>query len=215
MAQQVTITSVTANTPVDIYYCNSTSGDCISVATVSVFPYTFDVPDPYDYEDFVIKIIDTQGCIDGDIIYITPTPTPNVTPSLSFTPTQTITQTITQTKTPTQTPTFTMTPTQTQTQTQSPSLTPAVSYHSVGQNLNTFSANSCYDVITTTNYYTYIADANLLPIVGVKIYTTLLNGTLYNPFNGQNRWLKMGWGTDYYAVLIDTSGNILNFVICS
>jgi hypothetical protein len=55
MAQQVEITSVTANTPVNIYYCDSMSGNCVSVATVSVFPYTFTVPDPYDLEDIVIK----------------------------------------------------------------------------------------------------------------------------------------------------------------
>ena len=215
MAQQVTITSVTANTPVDIYYSGETMFSSQYVATVSVFPFTFTVPNPVDYSDFIVEIIDTQGCVDTDTIYITPTPTPNVTPSVSFTPTQTITQTKTPTQTPSQTPTFTMTPTQTQTQTPTPSVTPVVSSHLVGQNLNTFSANSCNDIITTTNYYTYIADANLVPVLGVKIYTTLLNGTLYNPFNGQNKWLKMGWGSNYYAVLIDTTGNILNFVICS
>ena len=36
MSQQVTITSVTANTPVEIYYCDSTSGSCVYVSTVSV-----------------------------------------------------------------------------------------------------------------------------------------------------------------------------------
>ena len=47
MSQLVTISSVTANTPVNIYYCDSTGASCVYVATVSTFPYTFDVPDPY------------------------------------------------------------------------------------------------------------------------------------------------------------------------
>ena len=60
MSQQVTITSVTANTPVEIYYCDSTSGSCVYVSTVSVFPYTFNVPPPYDEQNIVIKIIDAS-----------------------------------------------------------------------------------------------------------------------------------------------------------
>jgi hypothetical protein len=48
MSQQVTITSVTANTPVEIFYCDSFSANCVYVATVSVFPYTFEVPPPYN-----------------------------------------------------------------------------------------------------------------------------------------------------------------------
>lgn len=215
MGQEVVITSVTANTPVDIYYCDSLSADCVSVATVSVFPFTFTVPDPYDYTDFVIKIIDTQGCVDGDIIYITPTPTANVTPSYTNTPTMTSTPTFTPTNTITQTPTNTNTPTNTPTHTQTQTPAAVVSLHLIGQNLNSLSANSCSDTVTLTNYYTYISEADTVPVVGVKIYTTLVGGILYNPFNGQDKWLKMGFGGNYYAVLIDTSGNIANFVICT
>jgi hypothetical protein len=215
MAQEVVITSVTANTPVDIYYCDSTSGACVSVATVSVFPFSFSVPDPYDFKDIVIKIVDTQGCVDGDIIYITPTPTPSITPSLSFSPTPTVTSTITPTNTMTQTPTNTVSPTTTTTNTPTPTTTPVVAYHLIGQNTHTTVANACNDTITLTNYYTYIGDANLTPVVGVKVYTTLSNGVLYNPYNGQNRLRKMGFGGNYYAVLVDTSGNIVSFTICS
>lgn len=215
MAQQVVITSVTANTPVDIYYCDSTSGSCVSVATVSTFPFTFDVPASASTENIVIKIIDTQGCVDGDIIYITPTPTPSITPSLSFSPTPTVTSTITPTNTNTQTPTNTVSPTTTTTNTPTPTTTPVVSYHLIGQNTHTTTANTCNDIVTLTNYYTYISDANLTPVVGAKVYTTLLNGTLYNPYNGQNKMIKMGFGGSYYAVLIDTSGNIVNFTICT
>jgi hypothetical protein len=73
MSQKVTITSVTANTPVDIYYCDSFSADCVYVSTVSVFPFFFDVPPPYDENNIVIKIEDVNGCIDGEIVFITPT----------------------------------------------------------------------------------------------------------------------------------------------
>jgi outer membrane protein TolC len=55
MSQQVTITSVTANTPVEIFYCDSFSANCVYVSTVSVFPYTFSVPPPYDDSNIVIK----------------------------------------------------------------------------------------------------------------------------------------------------------------
>ena len=215
MAQEVVITSVTANTPVDIYYCDSLSAHCVSVATVSVFPFSFTVPDSASTNNIVIKIIDTQGCIDGDTIYITPTPTPSITPSLSFSPTPTITSTVTPTNTITQTPTNTVSPTTTTTNTPTPTTTPVVAYHLIGQSTHTTTANTCNDVVSLTNYYTYISDANLLPVVGVKIYTTLSNGTLYNPYNGQNRLRKMNFGGSYYAVLVDTSGNIVSFTICS
>jgi hypothetical protein len=214
MAQEVTITSVTANTPVDIYYCNSTSGSCVSVGTVSVFPFSFTVPDSASTENIVIKIIDTQGCIDGNIIYITPTPTPTITPSLSFSPTPTVTSTITPTNTNTKTPTNSVTPTFTPTNTTTPTTTPVVVLHSIGQTPQSTSGSTCGDIVTLTNYYTYIAEANTIPVVGAKIYTTLLNGTLYNPYNGQNKWLLMGFGQYLYAVLIDTTGNISDYALC-
>ena len=102
MSQQVTITSVTANTPVDISYCYANSGSPVYVATVSTFPYVFDVPDPYDLADFLVVIDDTQGCLYSQEVYITPTPTPSITPSQTITPT--VTTTPTNTPTPTSTP---------------------------------------------------------------------------------------------------------------
>lgn len=62
MSTLFTITTITANTPVDIYYCNSMSTSCVFVTSTSVFPYQFSVPDPYDETDFVVKIIDSQTC---------------------------------------------------------------------------------------------------------------------------------------------------------
>jgi hypothetical protein len=215
MSQQVIITSVTANTPVNIYYCDSYSASCVYVATVSTFPFEFNVPDPYDTVDFVVKIVDTQGCIDGNVVLITPTPTASHTPTPTITPTQTITQTPTESVTPTISPTQSATPTITPTFTPTPSLTPAIATHPIGQVLSPNSANTCSDTITVNNYYTYISEANSVPVIGVNIYTTKVGIVLYNPFNGANRWIKMGFGADYYAVQINTSGKINNFVICS
>jgi hypothetical protein len=70
MSRQVTIYSMTANTPVNIYYCDSMSANCVSVSTVNTFPYTFNVPPPYDQESIYVKIIDCKGCEQGKIITI-------------------------------------------------------------------------------------------------------------------------------------------------
>jgi len=214
MSEIVTITYVTANTPVDIYYCDSMSASCVFVSTVSVFPYTFEVPPPYDEQDIVIKIIDDQGCIDGEIIPITPTPTPNTTPTPTQTATNTATPTQTSTQTSTQTPTFTPTSTQTPTYTPTPSVTPAVASHKIGQSTYTNPANCCTDTLTVQSYYTYINQANLVPVNGANVYTTLANGTLYNLYNGQDKYILMEWGGQYYAVKIDSNGKISDFILC-
>ncbi len=214
MSQQVTITSVTANTPVEIYYCDSTSGSCVYVSTVSVFPYTFDVPPPYDDNNIVIKIVDTQSCVDGYVIPITPTPTSTQTSTPNITPSYTPTNTSTPTDTPTNTPTNTITPTETPTNTPTPTTTPVISIHPIGNLVSASSANTCSDVMTLTNYYTYIAQANLVPVVGVTVFQTVVSGTLYNPYNGGDRYIKMGWGSDFYVVKINAQGEIVEYEIC-
>jgi hypothetical protein len=214
MSQLVTITSVTANTPVDIYYCDSFSANCVFVSTVSVFPYEFNVPSPYNETDFVIKIIDTQGCNVGDRVLITPTPTSSVTPTITPTQTQTPTMTQTPTQTLTQTPTNTQTPTITPTNTRTPTPTPVVAIHYVGKNSFTTSASTCNDLMTILPYYTYLSEANLIPVIGVTIYTTTSNGVLYNPFNGENKFIKIKFGNDFYVVQVGNDGKILSFEIC-
>ena len=214
MSQEVTISSVTANTPVDIYYCDSMSASCVYVATVATFPYTFDVLDPYDNGNFVIKIVDTQSCETGQIIEVTPTPTPTTTATPTPTPTVTPTQTSSTTPTPTVTPTNTVTPSITPTITSTPTATPVIAYHVIGTNLSISSANTCSDTVTIVNYYTYISQANLVPVNGAIVYQTNVGGTLYNPFNGGNRYILMGFGSDYYIVQINASGSIVNFEIC-
>lgn len=215
MSQLVTITSVTANTPVDIYYCDSFSASCVFVSTVSVFPYEFNVPSPYDEEDFIIKIIDTQGCDVGDTILITPTPTSNVTPTVTQTPTETATQTPTPTVTQTQTPTQTGTPTQTPTNTSTPTQTPVVASHYIGQNSYTISGSVCNDIMTILPYYTYLSESSTTPVSGATVYETSVNGVLYNPFNGGGNYYKMTFGENYYVVRINTNGEIISYDICS
>lgn len=214
MSQQVTITSVTANTPVEIYYCDSTSGSCVYVSTVSVFPFTFDVPPPYNETNIVIKIEDVNGCVDGELIYITPTPTPSITPTMTKTPTQTPTQTHTSTTTSTITPTPTTTITTTPTNTPTPSVTPVISNHIIGQNSFVTSGSTCIDTVSLTNYYTYISESNTVPVIGAKVYATSVNGVLYNLVNGDNRYLKMNFGGVFYIVQINSVGEIIDFGIC-
>ena len=214
MSQEVTITSVTANTPVEIYYCDSTSGSCVYVQTVSTFPYTFNVPDPYDFVDFVIKIVDTQGCIDADVVYITPTPTPSQTPTQTITPRVTTTPTNTSSQTPTTTPTITVTSTVSPTVTPTPSVTPVIASHLIGQNTYITTDDACNDTITSTNYYTYISQSNLVPVIGAKVYVTSVNGVLYNVYNGNNRWIQMRFGSNYYAIQINIIGDIIDIASC-
>lgn len=214
MSQEVIITSVTANTPVDIYYCDAMSGNCVYVSTVSVFPFTFNVPSPYDEENIVLKIVDTQGCIDGEVIQITPTPTPMVSPS--FTPTQTYTPT--NSPTPTETPVNTITPTQTititPTTTPTMTTTPVISLHAVAKDYSSTATNACSVPMSIVNYYTYISEANLVPVIGAVVYTTAVNGVLYNPYNGLNKFRKMIFGGTEYAVQINSQGQIVSFVSC-
>jgi hypothetical protein len=54
----------------------------------------------------------------------------------------------------------------------------------------------------------------LVPVIGATIYQTLVGGTLYNPYNGGNKYLKMGFGVNFYVVQINTSGNIMSFQLC-
>ena len=152
--------------------------------------------------------------MDTEVVPITPTQTASVTPTITQTPTNTPTETTTPTVTPTMTQTQTMTQSQTQTQTPTPSVTPVVSIHAIGQNIFPSSANTCSDTMTLDNLYNYINEANTIPVVGVKLYNSLYNGTLFNPFNGGNGFVKMNWGGDLYAVQINTSGTIMSYVLC-
>jgi hypothetical protein len=206
MSQFVTIQSVTANTPVDIYYCNSGGGDCQFVASVATFPFSFYVPSPYSESTIVIKIEDTQGCIDEIPIDITPTPTPNVTKTPTMTPTPSYSPTLSPTQTPSMTPTNSPTTSNTATISSTPTATPLVVFHPT--------ADSCSSPLNLTGYYTYISEANLVPVVGATIYQTLLNGVLYNPLNGGGNTYIISFGGTLYQVVIDSQGKIVSFSLC-
>lgn len=206
MSRIVTISSVTANTPVDIYYCDSLSASCVFVSTVATFPYVFTVPSPYSESSFVIKIIDTQGCIDGEVIALTPTPTPNVTPTLTASPTFTPTQTTTPSQTTTQTQTQTQTPSQTPTNTPTPTKPSTVVLH--------LFADTCTSSVGSTGLYTYQVDADLIPVIGVTVYQTVAGGTLFNPFNGGNNFHILQFGGTLYQVQISPAGQIVSFISC-
>ena len=133
MGVQVTISSLTGNSPYDLYVCDTSLTACTYVVTFSSPPYVFDLPAPYDTaSDFCIKIVDAEGCWivscktpSGTPIVITPTPTKTITPTPTITSTPTLTPTVTPGLSPTETPTPTPTPTPTITSTQTPTVTPS------------------------------------------------------------------------------------------
>ena len=147
------------------------------------------------------KLVWNKGVV---IKIVAPTPTPTITNTQ--TPTTTPTQTIT--------PTNTTTPTTTPTKTPTPTPTPVVAYHLIGSQLSVSSASTCSNSMTIVNYYTYISQANTVPVNGAVVYQTLTNGVLYNPYNGGNKYIKMKFGNSFYIVRINSSGSIIDFALC-
>lgn len=214
MSQQVSITSVTANTPVNIFVCEANGSGCTYVATVEVFPFQFEVDDTYSTQNFIIKIIDTAGCEDQVPILITPTPTPSLTPFPTVTPspTTTVQPTTTQTLTPTRTPGSTPTPTLTTTPT--PTATSLVYAHRIGRFTYPMPASACLDTLLLTSYYTSYIETPTIPVVGARVYQSTFGGTLFSPINQNNQWRIMVFVGVNYAVQVDTSGYITDFVAC-
>jgi hypothetical protein len=88
MAIQVTISSVTGQSPYDIYICQTGGTGCFYMATISSVPYVFDIPAPYNTSSaYMLKVIDNNGCVIIGIepvttcLNVTPTPTPTNTPT--------------------------------------------------------------------------------------------------------------------------------------
>jgi hypothetical protein len=214
MSKYVTIESVTANTPVDVYYCDSMSAGCIFVSAITFSPFSFVVPSPYSDTDFVIKLVDSQTCVDGEVILVTPTQTQTNTPTQTPTNTITPSPTITQTTTPTQTPTTSVTTTVTPTTTPTVTPSPTIICNTIGQSQFDLSSNACSDSMTIVCLFNYISDATITPIIGITLYQTSVNGVLFNPYNGNNKWIKMSWVSGLYAVQINSNGEILDFVSC-
>lgn len=216
MSVLITIVSVTANTPVDIYYSGVTDlAPVLSVSGASSFPLSFTVPSPVDQNTFLVRIVDSESCVDDEFVFITPTPTPSFTPTPTLTPTVTQTETQTSTPTPTETVTNTPTTTETPTNTPTPSSTPIIGIHQIGV-FGTFptSGGACTDTLSTTTYFNYLSGATSAPVVGATVYTVEVGSQLFVPFNGGGNWLLMNWSDGTYSVQIDASGNIMDFVVC-
>lgn len=136
MPVQVTISSLTGNSPYQLYVCDTTLTACTYVVTFAYPPYVFNLPAPYDTaSEFCLKVIDADGCwitqcktSGGTPVAITPTPTksptPTPTPTKTTTPTPSVTSGLSPTPTSTPTETPTQTPTETPTNTPTPSITP-------------------------------------------------------------------------------------------
>lgn len=214
MSQTVTIPSITANLPFDVYYCDNLGGNCVYVATVASAPYTFDVPNNYSSADFVIKIIDVAGCITTETLFITPTPTSSNTPTPTPTVTTTVTQTPTSSNTPTPSTSVGASPTPTASNTPTPTPTTLVYAHQIGRNIYVNSVDACLDTLLDDYYYTSYVATPSMPVNGATVYQTNVNGSLFNPVNQGNRWRKMVFGPNTYAVQIDSSGIIINFTLC-
>jgi hypothetical protein len=68
--------------------------------------------------------------------------------------------------------------------------------------------------MTILPYYTYISESNSVPVIGATVYETVVNTTLYNPHVGENKYIKLQFGNDFYVVQIDNNGEIISFEIC-
>jgi hypothetical protein len=191
------------------------SANCVYVTSATTYPVTFFVPDSASTTNFVIKVIDENNCEVGKTVYITPTPTSSLTQTPTPTLTQTPTQTQTLTNTPSYTPTHTLTPTNTPTLTQTPTPSSVAAGYFVGKNVFSTITNVGDDIITQTQYYIYISDAYSFQIIGVIVYTTNINGVLYNPVIGNNNFIKMKWGNDFYSIQLNNIGQIIDFSLCN
>lgn len=64
MAVQVTINSITGQSPYEIYICQSNGSGCFYVTTITTTPYVFDIPSPYDTSSsYMLKVVDAYNCV--------------------------------------------------------------------------------------------------------------------------------------------------------
>ena len=63
MAVQVTISSITGQSPYDVYICQSNGSGCFYISTITTTPYVFDIPSPYDTSaSYQLKVVDANNC---------------------------------------------------------------------------------------------------------------------------------------------------------
>ena len=64
MAVQVTINSITGQSPYNVYICQGSGAGCFYISTITTTPYVFDIPAPNDTgNNYMLKIIDSNNCI--------------------------------------------------------------------------------------------------------------------------------------------------------
>jgi hypothetical protein len=64
MAVQVTINSITGQSPFDIYICQSNGTGCFYISTITSTPYVFDIPEPYNTStSYQLKVVDGNNCV--------------------------------------------------------------------------------------------------------------------------------------------------------
>lgn len=214
MPVNIEITTITANTPFEVYVCDALSGSCTYISTVSSPPFQFEVDDTYATSNFTIKVVDVAGCIVYHTVAITPTPTPTMTPTSSKTPTPTPTKTVTPTVTPSVTSSIPASPTPTPTTTPTPTPTSLVYGHRIGRYLHDDSSDACDDTLLVTQYYTSYSETPTIPVLGAAVYSTTFGGNLYNPVKQNSKWRLLEFSSDIYAVQIDEDGLIIDFVLC-
>ena len=194
MPAQVTISSLTGSSPYELYVCDTTLSACTYIVTFAYPPYIFNLPAPYDTEDFCLKIIDNDGCWivscktpSGTPIAITPTqtktstPTPTQTPTITPTPSVTQGLTPTATETPTLTPTSSPTPSETASETPTPTTTPTISPSSSPTPSATVGVTPTATP-TTTETQTLTPTPNETPTPTETPPTVCDYESLYNPF---------------------------------
>ena len=64
MAVQVTISSITGQSPYDIYICQSDGSGCFYVTTITTIPYVIDIPAPYNTSSsYMLRVVDANNCV--------------------------------------------------------------------------------------------------------------------------------------------------------
>jgi hypothetical protein len=204
MATTISVTSITAIPPIDIYVGDAYGSFVYYSSSTSTGNFIINVPPPYDTLSLLgVKIVDAQGSV-GIQNEIPPsqTPTPSITSTNTPTPTNTRTQTPTPTNTSTKTPTpsvtSTKTPTPTNTRTQTP--TPTINATSV--------ITHEYTTINelTNRPQTYYIDNGFTLSDAPKIYSDIKGQT--SPNNGQNILTKIDNNQLFIRQVISTDGQL-------
>jgi hypothetical protein len=151
------------------------------------------------------------GCelCDNNVVFVITSGSAPTTTTTTTTSTTTTTTTSPTTSTTTTTTTAPPTTTTTTTSTTTTTTTGAPVEYQIDNAASGDSASACAG--STTTSIVYAAPGNTVPIVGMFLYT---NTGLTTPFVGSTGWRKLTGPLGIYAVEINTSGEITNYVTC-